>query len=127
MPHSGDTSVECRARDRIGCGELPSCLMKILRNLLIAELIVDVGTETRCDALGLYWVAGYAMCGGLSMTRRPGPDHHTDDETDMTEPTRAELVAEAAAIFGEEAARDLAAHLRVPFEAHAADAQNPKP
>ncbi|MCJ2068948.1 hypothetical protein MKK75_09055 [Methylobacterium sp. J-030] len=32
-------------------------------------------------------------------------------------PDRAELVAEAAEIFGEEAARELAAHLRIPFEA----------
>ena len=48
---------------------------------------------------------------------RPGPDHHPDDDTDMTEPARAELVAEAATIFGEEAARELAELLRVPFEA----------
>lgn len=39
----------------------------------------------------------------------------------MAETERHELVAEAAAIFGEEAARDLASHLRVPFEAHAPD------
>lgn len=46
--------------------------------------------------------------------RRPGPDH--DDETDLAEPARRELVAEAATIFGEEAARELADLLRVPFE-----------
>lgn len=49
-------------------------------------------------------------------SRRPGPDHH-DDETDLSEPARHELVAEAAVIFGEEAARELAGHLGVPFEA----------
>jgi hypothetical protein len=51
------------------------------------------------------------------MPRNLGPDHHPDDEFSMTEPTRAELVAEAAAVFGEDAARELAGHLRVPFEA----------
>jgi hypothetical protein len=49
------------------------------------------------------------------MPRRPGPD--LDDETDLTELARFELVAEAAAVFGEEAARELAVLLRVPFEA----------
>lgn len=58
------------------------------------------------------------------MSRRLGPDHHPDDDSNMAETDRHELVAEAAAIFGEEAARDLAAHLRVPFEAHAAAVQN---
>lgn len=48
--------------------------------------------------------------------RRPGPDHHPDDDTSMAEPERYELVAEAAAIFGEEAARELAGLLRVQFE-----------
>jgi hypothetical protein len=48
--------------------------------------------------------------------RRPGPI--LDDEpSDLTEPARHELVAEAAAVFGEEAARELAGRLRVPFEA----------
>lgn len=47
---------------------------------------------------------------------RPGPDHHPDDDTDMTEPARAELVAEALATFGWEAAEELARLLRVPFE-----------
>lgn len=47
--------------------------------------------------------------------RRPGPD--TDEEpTDLTEPARHELVVEAASIFGEEAARELADLLGVPFE-----------
>lgn len=56
--------------------------------------------------------------------RRPGPDIN-DEPSDLPEAARHELVAEAATIFGEEAARDLAAHLRVPFEAHAADVQHP--
>ncbi|MHB2204914.1 hypothetical protein [Methylobacterium sp. CM6257] len=48
--------------------------------------------------------------------RRPGPD--LDEEpSDLNEPARHELVTEAAATFGEEAARELAALLRVPFEA----------
>lgn len=51
------------------------------------------------------------------MTRRSGPDHHPDDDTNMDEPTRAELVAEALAVFGHEAAEELARLLRVPFEA----------
>lgn len=46
--------------------------------------------------------------------RRPGPD--LDDETDLAEPARHELVAEAAAIFGEEAGRELAKMRRVSFE-----------
>ena len=46
--------------------------------------------------------------------RRPGPD--LDDETDLPEPARHELVAGAAAIFGEAAARELPGLLRVPFE-----------
>lgn len=50
--------------------------------------------------------------------RRPGPDHHPDDDSHMAEAERHELVAEAAAIFGPEAAADLAAVLRVPFEGH---------
>jgi hypothetical protein len=50
------------------------------------------------------------------MPRRPGPD--LDDEpSDLTEPARHELVAEAALISGEEAARELAGHLGVPLEA----------
>lgn len=49
--------------------------------------------------------------------RRPGPDHHPDDDSGMAETERHELVAEAAAIFGPEAAAELAASLRVPFEA----------
>ncbi|KAA0122860.1 hypothetical protein CIW48_15575 [Methylobacterium sp. P1-11] len=61
MPHPGRTSAERRALDRIGCGEPPSCSMKTLRNLLEAGLIVDVGTETRRDALGSYRVPSYAM------------------------------------------------------------------
>ena len=46
--------------------------------------------------------------------RRPGPDHHPDDDTHMAETERHELVTEAAAIFGSEAAAELAATLRVP-------------
>lgn len=49
--------------------------------------------------------------------RRPGPDHHPDDDSSMAEIERHELVAEAAAIFGPEAAAELAVVLRVPFEA----------
>ncbi|MEE7450001.1 hypothetical protein MRF4_20535 [Methylobacterium radiotolerans] len=60
-PQPGRTSAERRALDRIGCGEPPACSMKTLRNLLQAGLIVDVGTETRRDALGSYRVAAYAM------------------------------------------------------------------
>ena len=56
------------------------------------------------------------------MPRKPlpyclGPDFD-DEPTDLTEPDRHEIVREAAAIFGEEAARELAGHLRVPFEAY---------
>ena len=47
----------------------------------------------------------------------PGPLPALDDETDLSEPARHEMVAEAVAIFGEEAARELAGRLRVPFEA----------
>ncbi|MCJ2101975.1 hypothetical protein [Methylobacterium sp. E-046] len=61
MPHPGRTSAERRALDRIGCGEPPACAQKTLRNLLDAGLIVDVGTETRRDALGSYRVPSYAM------------------------------------------------------------------
>ena len=61
MPHPGRTSAERRALDRIGCGEPPACAQKTLRNLLDAGLIVDVGTETRRDALGSYRVPAYAM------------------------------------------------------------------
>ena len=47
--------------------------------------------------------------------RRPGPD--IDDEpSDLAEPARHELVAEAALVFGEEAARELAGRLGVLFE-----------
>lgn len=60
-PHPGRTSAERRALDRIGCGEPPSCSPKTLRNLLDAGLIVDVGGETRRDALGSYRVPSYAM------------------------------------------------------------------
>ena len=49
--------------------------------------------------------------------RRPCPDHHPDDDSNMAETERHELVAEAAATFGEEAGRELADLLRVPFEA----------
>ena len=52
-----------------------------------------------------------------SEPRPPGPDHHPDDDTDMSEPARAELVVEALAVFDEDAARELAGHLRVSFEA----------
>ncbi|GJE14449.1 hypothetical protein FOHLNKBM_5524 [Methylobacterium longum] len=48
--------------------------------------------------------------------RRPGPDHD-DEPSDLTMAARRELVVEAALIFGEEAACELAGHLRVPFEA----------
>ncbi|MCJ2020514.1 hypothetical protein MKK84_24305 [Methylobacterium sp. E-065] len=48
--------------------------------------------------------------------RRPGPDHYPDDDWSMSEPVRLELVAETAAIFGEEAARELAGLLCVPFK-----------
>lgn len=48
--------------------------------------------------------------------RRPGPDRHPDDDTDMSETVRHELVAEAAVTFGEEAGRELAEMLRLPFE-----------
>ncbi|WP_187278636.1 hypothetical protein [Methylobacterium sp. WL64] len=48
--------------------------------------------------------------------RRLGP-HHDDEPIDLSELSRHELVAEAVAIFGEEAARELARHLGVPFEA----------
>jgi hypothetical protein len=49
------------------------------------------------------------------MPGRPGPD--IDDEpSDLNEPARREMVIEATAVFGEEAGRDLAALLRVPFE-----------
>ncbi|MEE7449017.1 hypothetical protein MRF4_15105 [Methylobacterium radiotolerans] len=61
MPHPGRTSAERRALDRIGCGEPPACVQKMLRNLLDAGLIVDVGTETRRNALGSYRVPAYAM------------------------------------------------------------------
>ncbi|MGT2488581.1 hypothetical protein ACU4GA_27065 [Methylobacterium oryzae CBMB20] len=61
MPHPGRTSAERRALDRIGCGEPPACAQKTLRNPLEAGLIVDVGTETRRDALGSYQVPAYAM------------------------------------------------------------------
>ena len=55
------TSAERRALDRIGCSEPPACSPRTLRNLLDAMLIVDVGTETRRDALGCYRVPSYAM------------------------------------------------------------------
>ena len=61
MPHPGRTSAERRALDRVGCGEPPACSQKTLRNLLAAGLIVDVGTQTRRDALGEYRVPAYAM------------------------------------------------------------------
>lgn len=61
LPHPGRTSAERRALDRIGCGEPPGCSPKTLRNLLDAGLIVDVGTETRRDALGSYRVPSFAM------------------------------------------------------------------
>lgn len=40
-----------------------------------------------------------------------------DDPTDLTTDARRELVAEAFCTFGEEAARELADHLRVGFDA----------
>ncbi|MCJ2020161.1 hypothetical protein MKK84_22470, partial [Methylobacterium sp. E-065] len=49
--------------------------------------------------------------------RRPGPENDPADDSNMAETERHELVAEAAAIFGPEAAAELAATLRVPFEA----------
>ena len=61
LPHPGRTSAERRALDRIGCGEPPRCSPKTLRNLLDAGLIVDVGTETRRDALGVYQIPKFAM------------------------------------------------------------------
>lgn len=57
------------------------------------------------------------------MPRKPDPDRPGSDcegaanKIDMSEPTRADLVAEALSIFGQEAARELARLLRVPFEA----------
>ncbi|MCJ2103165.1 hypothetical protein [Methylobacterium sp. E-046] len=57
------------------------------------------------------------------MTRRPGPNHHPDDDTNMDEPTRAGLVAEALAVFGHEAAEELARLLRVSLEASQPEAQ----
>lgn len=56
------------------------------------------------------------MSSRSSEPRRPGPDPHPDDDTDMTVPARAELVADALTVFGEEAARELADLLGVPFE-----------
>lgn len=47
---------------------------------------------------------------------RSGPLPDLDDETDLSEPARHEMVAEAVVIFGEEAARELAGRLRVPFD-----------
>ena len=55
--------------------------------------------------------------------RRPGPDHHPDDDTDMSEPVKHELVAEAAATFGKEAARELAGLLRVPLDSCSSEPQ----
>ena len=60
-PHPGRTSAQRRALDAIGCGEHPRCSPKTLKALLDAGLIVDVGTETRQDALGSYQVPAYAM------------------------------------------------------------------
>lgn len=61
MPHPRRMSVERRALDRIGCGQPPACSMKTPRNLLDAGLIVDVGGETRRDALGSYRIPSFAM------------------------------------------------------------------
>ncbi|MCJ2093067.1 hypothetical protein MKK67_11235 [Methylobacterium sp. J-072] len=61
LPHPGRTSAERRALDRIGCGEPPACSQKTLRNQLDTGLIVDVGTETRRDALGAYKIPKFAM------------------------------------------------------------------
>ncbi|MCJ2051712.1 hypothetical protein [Methylobacterium sp. J-070] len=61
LPHPGRTSAERRALNRVGCGEPPACSPKTLRRLLDNGLIVDVGTETRRDALGSYRVPAYAM------------------------------------------------------------------
>ncbi|TXM96795.1 hypothetical protein FV242_33020 [Methylobacterium sp. WL64] len=60
-PHPGRTLAQRRALDAIGCGEPPRCSPKTLKSLLDAGLIVDVGTETRRDALGSYRVPAYAM------------------------------------------------------------------
>ncbi|MCJ2023939.1 hypothetical protein [Methylobacterium sp. J-067] len=54
---------------------------------------------------------------------RPGPSPDLDEDTDLSEPARHEMVSEAAAIFGEEAARELANRLRVPFEPYTAEPQ----
>ncbi|MCJ2063255.1 hypothetical protein MKK63_11090 [Methylobacterium sp. J-088] len=49
--------------------------------------------------------------------RRPGPENDPADDSSMAETERHELVAEAAATFGPEAAAELAVALRVPFRA----------
>ncbi|MCJ2065819.1 hypothetical protein MKK63_24385 [Methylobacterium sp. J-088] len=61
MPHPGRTSAERKALDAIGCGEPPRCSPKTIKALLDAGLIVDVGTETRRDALGAYKIPKFAM------------------------------------------------------------------
>jgi hypothetical protein len=61
--------------------------------------------------------------GVAAMPHRPGPLSDMNDEpTDLTEPARHELVAEAAVIFGHDAARELAALLRISFEGAVAEA-----
>lgn len=50
------------------------------------------------------------------MSHRRGPCPDLDDETDLSESARHEMVAEAVAIFGEDAARELAGRLRVSFD-----------
>jgi len=50
------------------------------------------------------------------MSRPLGPDHHDDEPSDLSELAHAELVVEAAETFGEEAAREMAERLGVPFE-----------
>ena len=42
---------------------------------------------------------------------------YADEETDLTETGRREIVTEAFHTFGEEAARELASHFAVPFDA----------
>ena len=39
-----------------------------------------------------------------------------DDPTDLTAEARRDLIAEAFCTFGEEAARELAEHYRIPFD-----------
>jgi hypothetical protein len=61
MPHPGRTAAERKALDQVGCGQPPGCSHKTLRNLLDAGLIVEVGGQTRRDALGEYRIPSYEM------------------------------------------------------------------